>query len=382
MQPGSIGLVLGLLLIPPRWARSQTAHDPIAPITAPLYRISFQRGDPIAGVVSAHAFQMPYACTSDGTVFVNLVFPGTSNSLPAPPSPHFAKYAMPAELVSISLSGEAHTYRLDQLTDLYDLQQLSYYASDSKVVFLVRAAGEDKQATRTVVTPDGATHEVTRNIAEHHIYAVIFDRTGTYKKTVQMDDSFDLRQLGIFPSGHFLVLGMGRDDHSPKLAVLNEDGTLLKLLEVAKNDLPESMLRTKDGKGPAVYLRPSQLVPQGNSITLVLNETDLPLLEVNEAGAILAITPRLPLGDQVKMLIASDQNLYVRSDGPKGSSTIDELNPQDGTLLRRIESGRNEVFCVHDGKFLGFDFGGNDVVPLIGTPEPEALIQAAQEPKP
>jgi hypothetical protein len=102
--------------------------------------------------------------------------------------------------------------------------------------------------------------------------------------------------------------------------------------------------------------------------------TKFPLLEVNEAGMIRAIHPKLPKGTQIDTLIASDQNLYALVN-PKDDGAIYELNAQDGTVLRRFalpEGPGSPVACVHDGKFLSFEHGEGKLVPLIGTAEPAA----------
>jgi hypothetical protein len=139
----------------------------------PLYYISFERGEAVPGVAASREIAMPFECTSDGTTFVNMVLRPTSYSP--------GEYSPPVEqLISVGPSSEAHEFRFDQLTDLYDLQQKAYYASESNVVFLVIAAPEDKQGMEAFVTSDGARHEVTRNPAEHHDYLIIFDRQGDY----------------------------------------------------------------------------------------------------------------------------------------------------------------------------------------------------------
>jgi hypothetical protein len=96
--------------------------------------------------------------------------------------------------------------------------------------------------------------------------------------------------------------------------MLRDDGTLMRPLQIEKNDAPESLLGTKDGtgKGAAVYIAPAQLVPEGHSIIVVQNKTSLPLLEVSEFGAIRAIHPKLSKEMQIEGLISSDRNLYAR----------------------------------------------------------------------
>lgn len=330
---------------------------------APLYSISFERGEPVAGVAASRAIALPFQCTSDGTIFVNMVLQQSSpNSFPT------------EQLVSIPPSGQAHEFRLDQLTDLYDVVRKGYYASESNVFFLVIAASEDKQGIETYVTSEGTKHEVTRNLADRHDYILIFDRDGNYKKKLQMEDSFAVQRVGAFPSGAFLAFGFDKQDHSPRLALLQDDAKFLRFLEIPKGDAPESMfgMKDRDRKGVAIYIAPSQLVPHGDSILIVQNKTEFPLLEVNPAGMIRAIHPKLPKGIQIDTLIASDQNLCALVN-PKDDGDIYELNAQDGTVIRRFaldDGARSPVACVHDGKFLSFEHGDGKLVPLVGTAEP------------
>lgn len=342
------------------------------PAPVPLYRVTFERGEPIVGVSPTPTINMPFECTSDGAAFVNLVF---QSSIYSPPV---------VLVVAILPSGEAHEFRLDQLTDLQDVMQKGYYASESGVAFLVRAAREDKQGEETFVASDGVKHEVSGNLAEHHDYIVIFDRKGNYQRTVQIDDSLAVQRVGVFPSGTFLAFGFDKEDRSPKITMLKDDGTILKLLEISKNDAPTSMFGTADanGKGPDVFIRPVQLVPYGDSIVVVLNKSKFPLLEVSETGVIRAIKPKLPDGIQINLLIPSDENLYAlvndKSDGP-----VYEVSEKDGGIVRRfqVENSAGDVACVHRGKFVAFSHGEGKLVPLIGTAEavPDALSVHSRE---
>jgi hypothetical protein len=360
-------LVVGLCLpargqADPKATKSSTA-------LAPLYRISFERKDAVAGIDASPAIKLPFECTSDGTAFVTMVPIGGQVHPPlyAPP---------PLLLTSVSPSGHANTFPLDQATEqLYDVREVDHYVSDSSVIFLIKAASENKPTKQTYSKPDGSEAEFTKNIAERHFYIVTFDRDGEHQKTIKIDDAFQIQRLGIFPSGAFLVFGYDEKNHSPQLAMLKDDGTLLRTLQIPRGDAPESLLGTKDGsgKGSAVYVAPTQFVPKGQSIVIVQNKTTFPLLEVNEGGAITAIPIKLPQGTQIDALIPSEHNFYARVN-PISDGSIYEIIAQEGTVLRRfaLNDGRDSagVACVHDGKFLSFDHGDGKLVPLIGTAEP------------
>jgi hypothetical protein len=277
-------------------------------------------------------------------------------------------------LVAVSPSRESHEFRLDQLTDLYDLQQKGHYASNTEVAFLVIAAPEDKQGKESFVDSEGTKHEVVRNLADRHDYLFIFDREGTYKRKVQLEGTLAIQRIGIFPSGAILALGFDPQNHSPKLALFADNGNFVRFLEIPKNSVPKSMMGTKDntGKGSAIYAAPSQLVPRGDFIVVVQNGSAFPLLEVSDAGAIRKIKPQPPKDIRIETLIPSAQLLFARVNDPRYA--IYELNAKDGTISRRFHIGTHPspdaVACVYDGKLLSFEHEDGRLIPLTGTVQP------------
>ena len=238
---------------------------------APLYRVSFEKKDPVTGIDAPPLLKLPFGCTSDGTAFITMLPAGGLIQPPvyAPP---------PLLLVSVSPSGQTHTFPIDQPTEqLYNVREIDHYASDSSVVFLIRAARENKPIQRTWIKPDGSNGEYSDNTAERRLYLLFFDRDGNYKRISELDVGFTVRHIGVFPSGTLLAFGDDEKDHSPKLAMLKEDSTLLRFLQFHEGDAPESMLQTKDGsgKGPAVYVVPTEFVPFGHSILVVQNRSSL-----------------------------------------------------------------------------------------------------------
>jgi len=345
---------------------------------APLYHVSFERGDVVAGVSSTRAIQLPLQCTSDGSIFVNFVGLVPANSGIQPP------LFSPSQLVSISPTGRSQTFTVEQVPDLYISREVDYFASDSEVIFLTEASRENIPAKQTVLWKDGSKvskREFPDNAAEKHYYIVTFSRDGEYKRTAKLDDAFSIHKVGVFPSGTFLVFGFDNSDHSAKLAMLKEDGTLLKTLEIPTGGTPKSMVSGRDATQP-LEIAPSEFVSSARSIVIVQNKTTFPLLEINEGGAVRAIGADLPKGQRVEAVISSDQNLYVIASpiaAKEPSGMIYEINSDDGSILRRFElpHGRwgSDVACVHGGKFLSIDYADGKVVPLIGSAEPATVDQ-------
>jgi hypothetical protein len=276
-------------------------------------------------------------------------------------------------LVTVSTAGEVHDFRLDQVSDLYDVLQKGYYAANSSVTELVIAAVEEKRTKEMFVASDGSKHDVTTNPAEHHDYLLIFDARGEYRSRIQIDDTFAIVRAGLFPSGSLLALGFDKRDRSPKLLMLKGDGTLLRLLEIPKGDAPPEIFGRRDEskKDAALYIKPTQLVPYRNSIVVVQNDSAFPLLEVSESGEVRVIRPKLPAGERIGRLIPGDANLYAESNSGSDAH-IYEISAADGAVLRRIDPGRDDVACIHDGKFLAFNQSDGKLVPLVGTLEPAA----------
>ena len=379
MQTAGMGLafLLASSFLPPAVTQTGSSAAEESPAAAvPLFRVSYERRDAVLGISATHVIKLPWQCTGDGTIFVSFVSTVSADSGLPPPAPG----PPPMLLTSISPSGRGQTFRLDQVPELHISGELDHYAADSEVIFLVRAGREFKPVQEAYSV--GSYHgEVKRNAAEQHLYILTFSRDGEYKRSIELEDSFRIQHLAVFPSGIFLAFGFYADDHSPKLVMLKQDGTLLKSLEITRGDMPESVLSGKDAPRHSV-VAPVDLVREGRSIIVVQNKTSFPLLEVGEGGSIRAIRPKLAKGDQIVSAVPADHNFYVVASEETVSNGrqehIYEVSPEDGTVLRRIELGdgrrvSDAVACVHEGKFLSIDFSNGQVVPLIGTAEPASV---------
>lgn len=347
----TLAAVLGLLVAGPQ-LRARDAQS-----VAARYRVAFETRGPIKGLSAASLIQLPAACTNDGTIFVSLFDPAPV-AVPGNPAGEF--------LAIVPYSGDAKGLRLSDMGEIHDVRELHYYATDSEIVFLVQAL-------------EGSATNDQGNAAEQHFYAVTFGRDGKHHHTIRLDDTLRITQLGMFESGSFLAYGFDELSHAPRIALLNSDGSLVEYVQPEEGTLPESaMNKGPGGKGPAVYLSATQLVPHGHSIIVVQNQADSPLLEVDEGGAVRTIRPVLPSGETVNMLIPSDGNPFVRVNDFK-DGRIYEIDPQNGKVLKRIDidatqQGAN-VVCVHEGKFISFEpdrTRNGAFLSFVGTPKPIA----------
>jgi hypothetical protein len=112
---------------------------------------------------------------------------------------------------------------------------LTHYPSDSVVVLLVEAIEKSRDGKLKATLPNGQSIESPRSVGERKHYLAKFDRDGSYKGSVQVEESLLVNRIGMFGSGNFLVSGVDRNTNHPALALLNSDGALRRLLDVPKD---------------------------------------------------------------------------------------------------------------------------------------------------
>ena len=339
------------------------------PLPSVIYKLAFKPGEAIGGFPLRGTLNPPFSCTSDGTAFLDVVL-------------RESMYSPPIELLlSVSLTGDIHEFRLDRLTELHDVMQKGYFAWESGVAFLVIASREDKPTKEEIVSSDGSKHEIRRNTAERHDYVVVFDRNGEYKRLTRLNSSFPLQKVAVLPSGAMLAYGFSTQDHTPQLAMLNEDGTLLKIIDIPKGTAPASVFRpeSQSKRVPPALIKPIDLVPFRDSIIVLQKESRFPLISVNESGAVRIIRPKLERDQQVDSVISSDETLHAIVRAGK-STWIDELDEEDGAILKQVDLPNTldlNIACVHEGKFLAFRAEDGNLMPLVGTVHPMATKVSA-----
>jgi len=280
-------------------------------------------------------------------------------------------------LAGISTTGKVQRFSVAQIPDLQNIQEFGHYVSDTAVVFLVQAEKDSTRHTQDNDSSSAGSPPAQASGSNQRDYIIVFDRKGELKSTVEIDREVRVFHVGVFPSGNFLVYGFD-DAKEPRFSILDSSGALLESFQLERNLTRKSALDTgPDPKGLKVYVAPVQFVPFGESIIAVQPQTELPLLQFSDGGAVTVIRPNLNPGARIRELIPSDEkNLFVRVDDGK-SRWIYEIDPDDGKAARRFRITDNQgdanVACVHEGQFLSFEHEEQGktlvLVPLIGTPE-------------
>ena len=350
-------LALSLLSIP-SWPQQ---NGSLTESSVPVYQVKFNAGEPVSGIGGIHVISLPFGCTELGTVFITMVQPtggvGSGNQGPN---------TLSLLLVSVSLSGEAHSFPLNQVPNLHDVENLGQSESDSNVLFLVRATAKDSSGQS--LTGD---HRPIRKPAERHDYILVFDRQGSYQREMAVDAPMRAIEIGRLPSGGILLYGYDEATRDVKVALLKDDGTFLRFLELP-NNIPAKTLHglSKDSKTSEIGFGSIQFLLQQNAAYLSLGRY---FLKISDGGLVEILEPKLPDTTNVVAVIPSDNGLYLLvRDGSK--SSVFEVSLQNGSLLRQFVfadgSYADSVACVHDRQFVSFDLAGDRVLRLVGTAEP------------
>ena len=170
---------------------SDTATAPI-----PTIALDFKPQQPISGAPSSGAFMDPIECAPDGVPLVAFMNP--------------PDWTMPS-LYALDPKG-GHAYAPRSAPGLYDIQFVSYFASDSMVAVQVSATRDSTQTTR-VRRRDGQPQ--TYYSGAHHQFLIEFDRDGSYKKTVDLPPQYEFRHIATLPDDTFLALAYDPANRDP-----------------------------------------------------------------------------------------------------------------------------------------------------------------------
>jgi hypothetical protein len=321
----------------------------------PTARLVFADGGSISGLPGSIIATYPFQYSPDGLTFMQV------SRVPD---------LMKAELYGISTNGVVE-FPKGKVPDLHNVIVQRYYASASRIFLLILASREQHEAqTRT------SDRELANVVPAGKLwhYLVEFDRDGSYKRTVELDDTLAPVEFGAFESGSFLVLGLVRSTGVPKLEIIGSDGTVLSILDVPK----ETEDWSKKSRGEQELSRANlmdvpraQIVPFNDKIVVVTTGSG-PVLEVRDGGAIREVQIHVQPDQTIDSIMTTKDRWYVRINGPSvdteetsGADTADpesllyEINPNDGKVLRRIDTGKvppTSIACVIDQQFIAIRY--------------------------
>jgi hypothetical protein len=305
--------------VPQSLSQSGAAAKQSSAASAPPWRqktIRFSDEKIILGLPVESSRSVTY-CSDAGTVFVDLYgvsLPSGSQSLP--------------ELYSILPSGEVKGLHRMMPSDFTDVSIRDFFAADQTLVTLLEAVKRVDQGS------ESGPREV-------RYFLSLSNYDGDFAKLLPLELRFKPLKIALFGSGDFLVLGWDETSLLPQLALLKEDGTLRRFIDLDYRRHPEfyatygSMKEaetSEQGRGTLALLKRAEFVPYGSEVLLTYPGTAKSVSVLSAIGEDRSIPIELPAGFVLHDVLVSGANypLILRvqpAEVPRISATAAEVNP-------------------------------------------------------
>jgi hypothetical protein len=241
--------------------------------------------------------------------------------------------------------------------------EIRYFVSSSRVYSLDRAEVFDPADPGKTL---GHAHLVT-----------IYDYDGEYKGTIRLEPGLNPLTIAAFPSGDILVVSLDKLNQTTRLLVFDQTGSLVTELRLFDENYTSKLQRGDNAGTPSfapnsisTKLALSHWVPFGDNLLMSPKMgSTLPLIELNESGVVRSTNVALPENVYLTGILESGDKVYhvvgsVRKPletPPSGSygqkfsyfpSEIDDINPGDGTVVKRVKFARGLwPICAQDDTY-------------------------------
>jgi hypothetical protein len=279
-----LALIALFLSLPNSAASAQTGTDNLAGgqtaechshgcdgAVLPRTTVNLTGGKPLIGLPPSTVMGFPILCSPDGTTFVE-VYENATNSVNRFP-----------DLYSVSILGEVKRLNRPIPTGYQGLAVRSLFPGEHTIVSLIQAYGKKD------LSPDTPKTEVN--------FISLIDREGGSEKLLELKLKFQPLKLAVLGSGKFIVLGLDTANLVPVLALLDEDGTLLRVIDLDNRkydnskDLGEIYKQAKEGESAAAKrkqitgaLASASFVAHGSKVLLVQPGSKLYVHILGEGG--------------------------------------------------------------------------------------------------
>jgi hypothetical protein len=353
--------------------------------SAPPWRqktIRFSDEKVILGLPQENDRSVTY-CSDGGTTFVDL-YGATSLS---------GSSAIP-ELFSVSPSGEVKSLHRMMPSAFTDVSIRDFFAADRTLVTLVEAVKRD----------DHGDTSIPRDV---RYFLSLSDYDGGFAKLLPLELTFKPLKIAQFGSGDFLVLGWDATNLLPLMALVKEDGTIRRFIDLDERHHPEFYVthgslqeeESSDRSGAALaLLQKAEFVPYGSQVLLTYPGTAKSVGVLSAMGEDRSIPIELPGGFVLHDVLVSGAGypLILRAQPAEisgKSATAGEANPQqrlfemnshNGSLLKEFLFDKprlDAVKCASASKLTAifYDTIANAVHPAaVSSDQVKATESATQ----
>jgi hypothetical protein len=226
--------------------------------------IAFSNAKPVLGL-PLDGSRRQGLCSSDGLTYFDAAADATGTS-------------RVLDLYGVSTSGEVRHLRRTVPIEFTNVFDRDFFPGDAALVTLIEAQERDGR------DPDDRPYET-------QYYLSVFDHDGDQSKLLALDLPFKPLKIAQFGGGEFAVLGWEEANQLAKLAVLKEDGTLRRFI-----DLYERQTGSHSEAATLASLAGAAFVPFGGQILLTYPGTVKPIRILNAAGHDTPVSLEFPAG--------------------------------------------------------------------------------------
>ncbi len=278
------------------WQVGNCQHSAVAS-PLPTKTLDLSSGKVLLGLPPSTVMGYPLRCSSDGTLFVEVYADSNRRNVNLVP-----------DLFSISDHLDVKRLNRQLPTGYKRVYVRSMFPGEHVIASLVEGYGKIDPAGSG--DPNGKSYFIATT-----------DRIGGSSKLIELDLKFEPLKVAILDSGKFIVLGIDLQNIVPLLALLNEDGSLSRMIDLDNRgyDGSSELDHIYSGRADeatttsrrlkiAGALSRASLVPFGSKILLVQAGSLLPVYVLSDSGEESAITVSLPAGMLIDDILGSDHN--------------------------------------------------------------------------
>ena len=318
-------------------------------LSVPNKAIEFKNADSPAGLSLSPVTMAPDHCTADGSLFLDMVDP---------------KDMQKQTVVSVR-GDKSQGYAPENIQGLNDVMVMDFFPSDSVVGFLVRASAEKPGERGSGKSPAGIDWN------SYHNYVAEFNRDGSFRKSVELQTTYNVYHFAILPSGEFVASGYDKAGSIGRLILMDDSGKALR-----EFDLP-AFRASADGGAPygsadaltnkSRLLGYVMLTAYGQNVLVWHARSTDPVLEIGAGGHVREVPLQIPPGMELVGLISATDRwvAFFRSRSAAENTPLNradfayyEVNPRDGSLATKLNEagdGRpHSITCETDGNYLAY----------------------------
>jgi hypothetical protein len=241
----------------------------------PVHVVDLTEVVPLIGMPPSSIMGLPH-CSSGGDIYLDVYgVPDAAGEVRVFP-----------DLYRISPQHEVKRIPRPTPSGYKQLTTGSFFAGERTLVSLIQAfQPAEKQENRT------ARHD--------NFFLAVTDRDGDHARLISLNLPFDPAKVAVFDSGLFVAIGIDRKARQPVVALLREDGTILRFLDLdsepkaqpATASIEAQEQSLKEIRTLVKSLGNSEFVPWGTDIVLGQPESEKRSIEFGAAESFKRSSP-------------------------------------------------------------------------------------------